>query len=169
MCRHPFTRRAVSRNPVFARPQLVSSLLWGLLLVTVPAMAAEVCTWETVAARYGVNAQVLYAIARQESSLDPSAVRRNADGSYDFGLTQINSQWLPHLAKFGITSEQLMDPCINLNVGAYVLALNMQRHGNTWKAIGAYHSSTPERRDRYAQSIYRHLSTLGMLRQPLDP
>lgn len=141
----------------------------GLLLTLPQAQAAQACTWETVAARYGVNAQVLYAIAHQESSLNPAAINRNTDGSVDFGLTQINSLWLPHLAQFGITSEQLMDPCINLNVGAYVLSLSMRRHGNTWQAIGAYHSSTPWRRDRYAQAIYRRLNKLGFLQQPPAP
>jgi soluble lytic murein transglycosylase-like protein len=119
-----------------------------------------------VAARYGINANVLYAIAQQESSLNPAAINLNKDGSYDFGLTQINSQWLPHLSKFGITSKHLMDPCTNLNVGAYILAQNMQRHGNTWQAIGAYHSSTPWRRDQYALSIYRRLNRPDQGKQP---
>lgn len=132
-----------------------------LLFLASAAAAAIPCTWEAAAARYGTNAQVLYAIAQQESSLNPRALNRNVDGSIDVGLMQINSRWLPQLAKFGITANHLFDPCINLNVGAYILALSMQRHGNTWQAIGTYHSATPARRDRYAQSIHRRLETLG--------
>ena len=135
----------------------------ALLLAASGAQAMDVCTWEGAAARYSVNPQVLYAIADQESSLNPAAVHHNADGSYDLGLTQINSIWLPHLSKFGITSAHLMDPCINLNVGAYILALSIKKHGNTWEAIGAYHSNTPWRRDRYAQSIHRRLGAIGLV------
>jgi hypothetical protein len=144
----------------------VGRRLWvlSLALLFVPAgsQAADVCTWESAAARYGVNPQVLYAIAEQESSLNPAAIHHNTDGSYDLGLTQINSIWLPHLSKFGITSEHLMDPCTNLHVGAYILALSMKKHGNTWQAIGAYHSNTPWRRDRYAESIHRRLGSIGL-------
>jgi len=134
-----------------------TSLPLALLLVSAGLQAAQPCTWEAAASRYSVNAHVLYAIAQQESSLNPAAVHLNSDGSYDLGLTQINTQWLPHLSQFGITSAHLMDPCTNLNVGAYILALSMRRHGNTWQAIGAYHSSTPWRRDQYAHAIYRRL------------
>jgi soluble lytic murein transglycosylase-like protein len=134
----------------------------ALLLVCTEVQADPACTWETAAARYGVNASVLYAIAQQESSLNPAAVHRNADGSIDFGLTQVNSQWLPHLSQFGIGADHLMDTCTNLNVGAYILSLNMRRYGNTWQAIGAYHSATPWRRDRYAQSIYQRVERLNM-------
>jgi soluble lytic murein transglycosylase-like protein len=143
-----------------------TSWLLALLSVSAGSQAAQPCTWETAAARYGVNASVLYAIAQQESGLNPAAVNLNADGSYDLGLTQINSQWLPHLSKFGITSAHLMDPCTNLNVGAYILALSMQRHGNTWRAIGAYHSSTPWRRDQYAMSIYKRLGRPSPVQKP---
>ena len=143
-----------------------AACLSSLLAVSAVSHASQPCTWEAVAARYGINARVLYAIAQQESSLNPAAINLNKDGSYDFGLTQINSQWLPHLSKFGITSKHLMDPCTNLNVGAYILAQNMQRHGNTWQAIGSYHSSTPWRRDQYALSIYRRLNRTDQGKQP---
>lgn len=128
-----------------------------------PLHAAEQCTWEGVASRYGVNAQVLYAIAHLESSVNPSALRKNSDGTQDIGMMQINSRWLPHLGKFGITSKHLFDPCINLHVGAYILSLSMQRYGNTWQAIGTYHSATPEHRDRYAKQIFHRLNRLGLV------
>lgn len=128
------------------------------------APAAEApCTWEGAAARYGVNPQILYAIAHHESRLNPGAVHKNNDGTQDIGLMQINSRWLPHLDKFGITTRHLLDPCVNLQVGAYILALSMSRHGNTWQAIGAYHSATPERRDRYAAEIFQRLHRLGLV------
>ena len=145
------------------QPFALGVLSLYLLLGSSTAHAAGTCTWESAAARYGVNPYVLYAIAQQESSLNPSAVNNNLNGSIDFGLTQINSQWLPHLKQFGINAHNLMDPCTNLHVGAYILALSVRQHGNTWNAIGAYHSSTPSRRDRYARSIYQRLRAMGQV------
>lgn len=143
------------------KPTVMGVLSLILLLCAGSAHAELNCTWESAAARYGVNPHVLYAIAQQESSLNPRAVNSNGNGSTDFGLTQINSLWLPHLKQFGINAENLMDPCTNLHVGAYILALNVRQHGNTWNAIGAYHSNTPSLRDRYAQSIYQRLRAMG--------
>jgi soluble lytic murein transglycosylase-like protein len=152
----PPSQQASKRLYVFA--SLLAVFCLGL-----PAHAESLCTWEAAGTRYGVNPQVLYAIASQESSLNPGAVHKNADGSYDYGLTQINSIWLPHLHKFGITPVQLMNPCINMHVGAYILSINMRRHGNTWQAIGGYHSNTPLHRDHYARSIYQRLSRRGLV------
>ncbi len=145
------------------QPFAIGVLSLCLLLGPSAAHATNTCTWESAAARYGVNPYVLYAIAQQESSLNPRAVNNNLNGSIDFGLTQINSQWLPHLKQFGINAHNLMDPCTNLHVGAYILALSVRQHGNTWNAIGAYHSSTPSRRDRYARSIYQRLRAMGQV------
>ena len=135
-----------------------ATIVWlASTLCAGPAMAESLCSWEGAAHRYGVNPQVLYAIAAQESSLNPNAVHVNEDGSQDLGLTQINSKWLPQLSKLGVTSANLMNPCINMHVGAYLLSLKMIRHGNTWQAIGAYHSNTPWRRDRYAQTNFERV------------
>lgn len=143
------------------KPTAMGALSLYLLLSSGTTHAEVNCSWESAAARYGVNPYVLYAIAQQESSLNPQAVNNNINGSTDFGLTQINSVWLPHLKKFGINAKNLMDPCTNLHAGAYILALSVRQYGNTWNAIGAYHSSTPARRDRYAQSIYQRLRAMG--------
>lgn len=146
------------------RPNLLrKALALTLLVLALGAPAAETCTWDSAAERYAVNAQVLYAIAVQESSLNPGVINKNTNGTHDIGLMQINSRWLPYLSKFGITSTHLLDPCLNLHVGAHILALSMARYGNTWQAIGAYHSTTPALRDRYALSIYRRLSRLGVV------
>lgn len=141
-------------------PSFSIGLLTGLALA-LPAHASGLCTWEGAAARYGVSPQVLYAIAAQESSLNPRAVHVNTDGSQDVGLTQINSKWMPHLSKLGVTAENLSNPCINMHVGAYLLSLKMIQHGNTWRAVGSYHSNTPWWRDRYAQTIYRRIQALN--------
>lgn len=130
-------------------------------LVLLTAMAscsapAGAC-WDEAAGRYGVNAYLLYAIAKTESGLNPNAVNRNRNGSYDIGLMQINSSWLPTLRKYGVDEKQLFDPCTSIHVGAWILAQNMQRMGNSWEAIGAYNARNPELRLRYARKVYRNI------------
>ena len=121
-------------------------------------LPASAC-WEEVAAWYGVNVHLLYAIAKTESNLNPVAMNRNKNGSYDIGLMQINSSWLPTLKKYGVDEKTLKDPCINLQVGAWILSQNMQRLGTTWEAVGAYNAHNPQLRLKYARKVYRNIPT----------
>jgi soluble lytic murein transglycosylase-like protein len=116
-----------------------------------------IACWEEAGGKYGVNPYLLYAIAKTESSLNPLAVNRNKNGSYDVGLMQINSAWFPTLQKYGITEQQLFQPCVSIAVGAWIMAQNMQRLGNSWNAVGAYNASNPARRLQYALKVYKNI------------
>ncbi len=106
------------------------------------------------AARYQkVNPLILRAIAWQESHNRPDAVHRNANGSTDYGVMQINSVHLPVLSQYGISKNTLMEPCKNVYIAAWHLRQQMNKYGNSWAAVGAYHSETPALRDQYAQQI----------------
>ncbi len=123
-------------------------------LLSAPASAC----WEEAGQKYGVNPYLLYAIAKTESSLNPAAINRsNANGSYDVGLMQINSIWLPTLRQHGIDEKQLYDACTSIHVGAWILAQNMRRLGNSWDAVGAYNSSKPTLRLAYALKVYKNI------------
>lgn len=137
-----------------ARPRLRRALALALALA-LPA-PAQAC-WEAAAARYGVDVRLLYAIAKTESSINPRAVNRNANGSYDVGLMQINSSWFPQLKRHGIEERHLYDPCVSLQVGAWILAQNLRRLRDPWLAVGAYNSPTPARARAYALKVYRNL------------
>lgn len=141
--------------------RLTFSLVAALSLAA-PVLAQEAvmprCTWEGVAQKHRVNPFLLYAIAKQESSLRPNIIHpKNSDGSHDIGMMGINSWWLPKLSKFGINETTLLDPCVNLDVGAWILADNMKRYGNTWKALGAYNASSEEKRLIFARKVIQHL------------
>lgn len=117
---------------------------------------ANAC-WEDVATWYGINVNLLYAIAKTESGLNPIARNKNKNGSYDIGLMQINSSWLPTLRKYGIDEKRLQDPCTNLQVGAWILSENMRRMGITWEAVGAYNAKDPGLRIQYARKVYKNI------------
>ncbi|GLU34142.1 lytic transglycosylase domain-containing protein [Trinickia caryophylli] len=110
----------------------------------------------------GVNPLVLRAIAWYESKGNPNAIHRNADGSIDIGQAQINSVHFAELRRHGVPPAALKDPCVNTYVAAWMLKQKMIRHGNTWQAIGAYHSETPALRDHYARGIHAVLVSWGV-------
>lgn len=126
-----------------------------------PAHADEDC-FVRAGAYQGVNPLILRAIAWYESKGNPNAVHRNADGSIDVGQAQINSVHFAELRRNGVPPGALKDPCVNTYVAAWMLKQKMIRYGNTWHAIGAYHSETPSLRDQYARSIHAVLVSWGM-------
>lgn len=104
---------------------------------------------------YQVNPLILWGIAKVESNFNPYAVNRNSNGSYDVGIMQINSAWIPTLKKYGLYDVRKMwDPCYNIHVGAWVLSQCIKQHGNTWKAIGCYNAASNPKRMKYAWKVY---------------
>lgn len=126
------------------------------------AETADEC-FEKAGAYQGVNPLILRAVAWRESKGDATAINRNTNGSIDVGQLQINSIHFPDLARQGIPHRALTDPCINIYVAAWLLKQKMVRYGNTWRAIGAYHSESPRERDAYARSIQAILVGWGQL------
>lgn len=125
-----------------------------------PSPYTHNCTWESIGAKYGgLNPYLLYAIAKQESGLNPKVVSRpNANGTVDIGLMQINSAWLPTLlSRFGITKLDLFRSCVNLDVGAWILYENFKTYGYSWRAIGAYNAKSEDKRLNYVRKVYRHI------------
>lgn len=141
-----------------------------LLLLTAAMLGplAHANCWQDAGQTYRLDPWLLYSIAKKESKMKVHAVNRNPDGSEDLGLMQINSSHLRELSQYGITREMLLNnPCLNINVGAWVLSWNVHRHGYTKFALGAYNAGAKrndmqeQRREAYANSV------LGIYREEM--
>src|SRR5690242_14423813 len=76
-------------------------------------------------------AQAMTGIALHESGLDPTRIQFNRNGTFDAGLTQVNSAnfgWL------GLTLQDALNPCKNLAAGAKVL---LARYNGSTGLLGA--------------------------------
>ena len=129
-------------------------LLFALALAAaLAAPRAQADCIDDAAARHQVDARVLRAIGWQESRLQPAALGRNADGSVDVGAFQINSVHFAELARLGIARAALSDGCTSAEVAAWHYRRQVERHGDGWQAVGAYHSQTRARAAWYANQI----------------
>jgi soluble lytic murein transglycosylase-like protein len=136
--------------------------LYFVFVLAFSLLSAKAATcYEHASARYGVPANLLKAIALQESSGRAQAFNRNPNGTFDMGLMQINSAWLPTLARQGIQPQHLWDPCVSTLVGAWILANNFARLGYNTQGLGAYNAASPHKRERYARQVLRRLTQVS--------
>lgn len=114
---------------------------------------------------FHVPLPLLQAVRAQEAGRVGMA-QLNMDGSYDYGVMQINSRWLPRLEPAGYTAAVLIDQeCANVVAGTWILANELKRAGAWghrqpeprafWRAVGAYHSRDPIRNREYAEQVWQ--------------
>ena len=147
----------MSRNPApWTLKRGPKPLLVGVFAVKAMLLAASPARADCIdaaAAHHRVNAHVLRAIGWHESRLRPSAMNVNTNGSTDIGAFQINTIHLPELRRYGIDQVALKNGCVAAYVGAWHYKKQIRQFGNTWAAVGAYHSRTPARSAWYANQI----------------
>ncbi|WP_186239617.1 lytic transglycosylase domain-containing protein [Burkholderia gladioli] len=129
-------------------------------MTTASPASADVCTgnvFTEAAALYQLDPDLLRAITWVESHGQPGAVGpRLADGHRAWGAAQINDVHLPELVSYGVTQRDLLNPCINLRLSAWVLANCIRAKGPTWAAVGCYNTG-PGSRNTAAQARYVRL------------
>ena len=164
-------------KPAWKHP-LQLFLLWSVLccLWLCPAFAAGHEAFFAAAAReVDVPPNLTQAIARVESEDWPWALniegrsyfydskaeavtaarRAEAAGrSFDVGAMQVNNWWLN---RYGIPLEAAFDPAANILLGSWILKQELERAGDTWKAVGRYHSPNAKRGERYANQVRKAL------------
>jgi soluble lytic murein transglycosylase-like protein len=107
--------------------------------------------FEQAGLQYDISPLLLRAVAKTESNFVPSAIHRNSDGSYDYGIMQINSRWERKIGRRGWL--HLREPCYNIHVGAWILSQCMGRYGYTWEAVGCYNAVHRKKRLAYARKV----------------
>lgn len=102
--------------------------------------------------------RTLSALRRQEGGWIGAEVR-NADGSVDLGPMQVNSWWIPRIARLIDRSELQVrswlrdDPCFNVDAARWIFLSALHDAKDYWRAVGIYHSPTRWRQMRYAKGI----------------
>lgn len=127
----------------------------------------------TAAQTYAVPPSALLGILNVEGGRIGQAVR-NTNGTYDLGPMQINTIWIPQLARYwGVseahaTREVRDNACINIGVGAWILRSKVNETGNLYKGIAWYHSATPHLGHNYQRKVINAMQRYRLVRQPDD-
>ncbi|MCI4031498.1 lytic transglycosylase domain-containing protein [Dickeya dianthicola] len=137
-----------------------------LLLILLCPRAGAFC-FDAAGAKYHIDPLLIRSIATGESSLRPEITNVNRDKktgralSTDYGLMQVNSSHIPALIAQGyIRSPQdlLTRPCLNVQIGTWILAKHFQVCGISWNCLGSYNAGfrqdRHETRESYANRIY---------------
>ena len=108
-----------------------------------------------VAQLYHLPPRVLPSIHAIEGGRIGSVIT-NRNGSQDLGVMQVNTLWLPVLARYtglseGEVRERLINrACFNIAAAGAILRTYLdEANGDLMRAIGYYHSHTPVRHDAY--------------------
>lgn len=91
------------------------------------------------AQKYGLPPSVALAVVQHESSFNPTIVSPiNSNGTRDYGLFQLNTALL---SDKGITTDQALDPAVNIDAGVSTLAGYWQKYGGDLPSVlGAYNA-----------------------------
>lgn len=87
----------------------------------------------------------------------------NTNGTHDLGPLQINSWWVPRIARMLNRSDAVVrhwlryDACFNVDAARWIFLSGLAVTGDYWKAVGVYHSPTDERQRRYSLGVAGHL------------
>jgi len=150
---------------------LMSMMFTGASLRLASATDAPTDPYIAAANEAGVPLEVLVAVTGAESGYHPwaldieghqvfcqsraeaeSVLARTATTNVDIGLMQINWRfWGPRL---GVAKPALLDPAINLRMGARILRESLDRNGSVWERISNYHSGARHERERYNKQVY---------------
>ncbi len=118
---------------------------------------------------YSVPPAVLVGIMHVEGGKVGQQVK-NTNKSYDLGPMQINTIWIPELAKHWRVSKTTAkkwvrdDGCINVAVSAWILRQKTNESGSLYKGIAHYHSKTPSIGGRYRKKVFMEMHKRGLLK-----
>jgi soluble lytic murein transglycosylase-like protein len=143
------------------------TVLIVLMLMVLFCARAHAFCFDAAGTKYHIDPLLIQAIATGESSLHAGITHINRDArtgralSTDYGLMQVNSAHIPSLiAKGFISSPQdlLTKPCLNVQIGTWILATHFKVCGISWNCLGSYNAGfrkdRHETRESYANRVY---------------
>lgn len=116
---------------------------------------------EASAAAYQLPPAVIVILLNVEGG-SLGAVSQNTNGTVDIGPMQINTIWVPQVARhWNATSADtytaLRDQfCANVEAGSWILRQALdEAHGDFWTGVGIYHSHDPGYQADYLRKVLR--------------
>ena len=117
------------------------------------------------AIEFTVPAKLIIAILNVERGKVGQSVR-NKNGTYDLGPMQVNTRWLPELKSYSITQYDIQyNPCINVKVGAWILAKAIASDDDFLKGVGNYNSHTSWINKHYSEKVKIYYTRINLILQ----
>lgn len=118
----------------------MSKFLLKILIILALTSFCQANYYIQAGKKFNINPKLLWTIAYKESRLNPKAISKiNKNGTYDIGIMQINSVHLPRLYRqYRINALDLLNPKINIFVGAEILKMCFNKHGLNENALTCY-------------------------------
>lgn len=119
-----------------------------------PAIHEKVVCSIGAAAKYGVPANIILAVAQREGGRPGQWVRNN-NATYDIGSMQFNTAYIRTLARYGIGTGDVARPgCYSYDLAAWRLRGHIKNdRGDIWTRVANYHSRTPVHNAPYRAAI----------------
>lgn len=122
-------------------------------------------TWGHLAAvadGFDIPVAILCGILATEGG-KPGKAWSNKNGSWDMGPFQINTCHVPSLLRLGVKPEEVMcDARLNALFAARLLRSELDRTGDIWMAVGAYHSRNPKLAQAYIARVQDNMQKLDV-------
>ena len=119
---------------------------------------------------YQVPPAVMVGIMQIEGGRVGQEVGPNINGTYDLGPMQINTGWLPSLARYWKVDQTTArrwlrdNGCVNMHVAAWILRQQLEAtDGHLYGAIARYHSATPSLGQPYAEKVIKAMARKGLI------
>jgi hypothetical protein len=110
---------------------------------------------------YHLPPRVLPSVQAVEAG-KPGTISHNFNGTGDLGVMQVNSTWVPYLARSwhmtsaDVAGRLIKDPCFNIAAAGAIMRIYLdEARGDVVRAVGYYHSHTPELATNYQIKVIR--------------
>jgi len=146
-------------------------MVFLLVLLPVQCWGFSADVFLRASAATGIPVELLLAISHVESGFHPHALNVSGESAFpssqyeavrllrrsgdnvDIGLMQIN--WKFWGNRFGLSKSELLDPQINVLVGAKILKHCIRLSERWWIGVGLYHSPENFRQREYVEKVWR--------------